>query len=220
MFVLRNDITRMIFGQALFGHSRFGPSELNFVAAFLGIFSLVLFSSTLIPVLVRAFFALKDTITPVKVAFLAIFSNLILCWFFIWLLGRNLFCQNKLAVFFGVAPNNVPSLGLGLAVAVTSLLQFFVLSIWLRKKLVTFRPNVFKSGIPRIFVAGVLMALVVWILWRFWFGTIAAFGFWNLFIGLAIITIFGLLVYCLFCFLLKCDYPKVVWRSLAEQFKK
>lgn len=219
-FILRRGIVKLVFGQSIFGHVRFGPGELNLLATFFGIFSLALFAGVLIPFLVRVFFALQDTLTPVYAAFSAIVFNLFASFFSIHLLSNNLFLQGKIAVFLGVDPTRVPSLGLVFALALANFLQFFLLLFWLKKKLPSFRFRIFMGEVFKIIFSGFLMAVLVYTIWHFVGGVFFLFGFFNLLVGLMFILFAGFSAYCLICFMLKCDYLRIIWRSTAEQFRK
>jgi len=72
LILLRGQITRLILG---YGYFKFIDTKLT--AAVLGVLALSLFAQATIPLLVRAFYALKDTKTPFYASFVAVFVNLI-----------------------------------------------------------------------------------------------------------------------------------------------
>ena len=105
----------------LFGYSRFDSAAIDLIAATLLTFLLGLTAHALIAILARAFYARKDTRTPVAAAILAVVVNSTLA--------------GVLAVPLGLP-------GLGLAIAIAAWLETIALLVVLRRSLpeLAFRP--------------------------------------------------------------------------------
>ena len=110
---------------------------------------LIAFSS--VNVLARAFFALGDTRTPMKISVFCLMVNLILSAALIFPLGQG---------------------GLGLANTATSICNVSLLAYWLRRKLATLEMEPLRAALLPLAVAGILAGLVAWFGWQFWEGRI------------------------------------------------
>jgi putative peptidoglycan lipid II flippase len=110
---------------------------------------LVAFSS--VNVLARAFFALGDTKTPMKISVFCLTLNLILAAVLILPLQQG---------------------GLGLANTATSICNVCLLAFWLRRKLTTLEMGPLGATFLPLAVAGILAGLVAWGGWQFWEGKI------------------------------------------------
>lgn len=116
-FIFSFSIVKIIF---LTG--KFSFSSVQLTASLLRIFSISIVFNALYFLIVRAFFALQDTRTPTIVTFLAVILNLLLAIFFIQY------------IFSG--PERI--LGLALAFTISSIFEFSLLFLILKKRLKTF----------------------------------------------------------------------------------
>jgi len=131
IFILRNQIVNIILG-----HGQFSQLSVRLTATSLGLFCLGLFAATLIPLVLRAFFALQDTKTPTFIAILAMVLNIVLSFGFVSLLKEPTFLQASLVKIFRLEMiENIQVLGLPLAFSLISIFQFILLLIFLFKKL-------------------------------------------------------------------------------------
>lgn len=138
IFVFRNQIIEIIYKTGSFGE---GATSLT--AASLGIFTLGIFATTLIPLLLRAFFALQDTKTPTMIAIIAMILNIILCLGFVKLLSfSNIFQMSLVKIFSLQGIENISVIGLPLAFSIDSILQFAILAVILLHRI-----NTKKTGI-------------------------------------------------------------------------
>jgi len=131
IFVLRNQIVNIILG-----YGQFSQVSVQLTAASLGLFCLGLFAATLIPLVLRVFFAFQDTKTPTLIAIFAMLLNIILSFAFVSLLKEPSFLQASLIKIFKLeAIENIQLLGLPLAFSLISIFQFILLLTFLFKKL-------------------------------------------------------------------------------------
>jgi putative peptidoglycan lipid II flippase len=125
-------------------------------------------------VIVSGFYAIQDTVTPVKVAVIALGTNLIL----------------SLVL---MAP--MKHSGLAFALSLSSAMQFFLLILFLKKKVhVGNFKYVFVSGIKFAFAAAV-MGLGVKYFNSKWLVMDSGLGLWILVIKLTTLIIIGLVIY-------------------------
>jgi len=127
--------------ELLFGYGHFGPASVELTASALLILLLALPSEALIAILARAFYAARDTLTPVFAAILAVAIN----------------------ITFGIVAVTVLGLGLGgiaLGIALGSWAEALLLLVVLDRRMPTFLPSdVLRAGAPAAaasLVAGVV----------------------------------------------------------------
>ncbi len=168
MIVFRAQIVRLILGTG-----KFDWQDTILTLKTLGYFSLGLVGFSTVPLLARGFYAIKDTLTPVKIGFFALIINLI---------GNLVFSR-----FLGVA-------GLALASALAALFNAFALLFILGKIIPELDlTKIFSSGVKYLSVSLLTGILAYWGLFLFdpffdthtvlgLFGqTIFAFGFAAIF---------------------------------------
>lgn len=132
IFIFRNQIVSIIYRYGQLGES----SALQLISTSLGLFSLGIFATCLIPLVLRAFFALKDTKTPTVIAIAAMVLNIFLSFSFVWLLGFVNTFQLFMIRFFSLqGVGNIAVIGLPLAFSVDSILQLFLLVYFLNRKI-------------------------------------------------------------------------------------
>ncbi|MFZ1626903.1 MAG: murein biosynthesis integral membrane protein MurJ [Candidatus Moraniibacteriota bacterium] len=132
--IFRAEIVRIVLGTGVFNWE---DTILTFTV--LGWLSASLFAQSLIPLFVRAFFALQDTKTPL---FAALFSELVHISLILFLLPR--FAIAGIAIAFSVG-----------AITNVALLYFF-----LRRRVVAWRDWDFLSGVGRILGIALIAAVV------------------------------------------------------------
>lgn len=131
IFIFRNQIIEIVLKSG-----RFDESSAQLASASLGLFSLGIFATSLIPLVFRAFFAFQDTKTPTIIALAAMLLNIVLSFGFVWLLSFDNFFQDFMIKFFSLEGiDNIAVLGLPLAFSIDSILQFILLMIFLKWKI-------------------------------------------------------------------------------------
>ncbi len=120
-------------------HGQFSQDYAKLTAASLGLLALGLFASSLIPLIFRAFFSWQDTKTPTLIAIISVGFNIIFSLFLTqFLKSPNLFHQFIKNFFSLKELRDISVLGLSLAVSLSSIFQFILLSLCLRNKLENF----------------------------------------------------------------------------------
>jgi putative peptidoglycan lipid II flippase len=131
IFVLKSQIIEIVLKTG-----RFGGSAVALSAACLGLFSLGIFATCLIPLVFRAFFALRDTKTPTIIAVFAMILNIALCFFFVNILSyQNCFSDFAIKIFSLQGIDDISVIGLPLAFSLDSIFQLFLLIFFLFNKL-------------------------------------------------------------------------------------
>ncbi|MSU76247.1 murein biosynthesis integral membrane protein MurJ [Patescibacteria group bacterium] len=136
MLLLRGQIVRLIFGAG-----KFDFSDTRYVASLLGILAVSLFAQALIPLMSKAFYALRNTKTPVIIAGVAMGLNII---------GALVFSH-----FFGV-------IGLAVALSAASVIQLGLLFFFLSGKVPELEDSTMFSGITKIVIAAAIMGLAMY----------------------------------------------------------
>ncbi len=158
LFVLRASIVRMILGTG-----NFGWTDTRLTAACLGIFSLGIIASSLIPIIVRAFFALQDTKTPLYISLLSIFLNIVFCLLFVWLFRF----QNGFSSFFSSALRlqdivQISVLAFPLSIILAGYFQLSLLFWFLKKKIGGFKEKEILHTLKKVLIASVFMIILVY----------------------------------------------------------
>jgi putative peptidoglycan lipid II flippase len=144
LFTLAEPIIRL-----LFQHGKFDAQSTAHVSFALMCLVPGLVSFSLVNILARAFYALKDTRTPMRVSVFCLATNLLLT-----------------GVFLFGTPMGAGSLGI--ANSLTSFCNLGLLIFALRKKLRTLEMDECTAQLPRLALAGVLAGAVAWLLRVYW----------------------------------------------------
>ena len=192
--ILRAQIVRVVLGSGAFDWN-----DTILTADTLAFFSLSLFAQSLIYLLARAFYALRDTKTPLWIATISAIVNIILCIY--------------LKKYFGV-------LGLALAFSFSAILQMSILWIVLRNKLGTLNESKILISLYKMSLAGILMAVITQALKYPLSNLVDMTKFWGIFTQGLIAGLVGLSVYGLICWLLKLDEMQEFVGSFQKRWLK
>ncbi|MEQ9031963.1 MAG: lipid II flippase MurJ, partial [Aggregatilineales bacterium] len=135
----------------LFERGEWDAVDTQATAWALGFFALGITGHGLLEVLSRAFYALADTWTPVRVGIAAMISNIVLSVIFIQFIGTD----GSLA--------RGPFAGLALANSLTTLIEAVVLWWLLKRRINGVHDRVVLMGALKTTVAAVLMGGIVWL---------------------------------------------------------
>lgn len=140
LMVLRFPIIRV-----LFQRGQFSSLSTNKAATTLLFYSIGLFSYAGVRIIVPCFYSLQDTITPVKIGAIALVSNIVLNLVLMWPLREG---------------------GLALATAISSMINFCILFLILRKRVGNLDGKRIISSFSRILLSASLMGLFCWLISR------------------------------------------------------
>lgn len=143
IFLLRAQIVRIVLGA---GH--FGWQDTILTSSILGYFAVSLFAQSLVPLLARAFFAMEDTWTPLRVGIASVSLNIFLSY----VLTRD---------FGGSLTLDLGPSGLALAFSIASIFQAGLLAILLRKKIKKIDGSKIVYSSIKIIAASVFAAIAL-----------------------------------------------------------
>lgn len=136
MMLLRAQITRLVYGAG-----KFDFTDTRFVTSLLGILVVSLFAQALIPLLTRAFYALRNTKTPVVISGIAMLVNLVLAI--------------SLSYYLGVV-------GLAIGFSAASIIQLALLFFFLSGKIPALEDREMLSVIGRVLIASLVMGAAIY----------------------------------------------------------
>ena len=175
----------------LFQGGRFDAHSSQVTAGALFFYSIGLFAYGAKRILQSCFFALKDTITPTKIAFLALVLNIIL---------------NTVLMF----PLKIS--GLALATSISGIISFFILFILLKRKIGDFNIKEIIFSFLRILLASLCMGLVCFFVSK---ETACLHKFLHL--SLALFT--GFISYIAFCSIFRVSEMRELWDWISKRNK-
>jgi putative peptidoglycan lipid II flippase len=182
--------------QTIFEGGRFDAYSTTQTANILFFYSIGLFAYGATKILQSCFFALKDTVTPTKVSFLALIVNITLNFILMF--------PMKLA-------------GLALATSISGINTCLILFFLLRKRLRPFNIKAILSSFVRILVASIFMGAICHL-----FSQTIFFLWSNIFyrlLNLGLLIIIGVISYIFFCFVFRVVELQELWRWLAQRRK-
>lgn len=182
LMLLRAQIVRIILGSG-----RFDWADTVGTADALALFALSIAFQAVSPLLIRAFYALKDSTTPLLIGMVAVAADII---------GNLL-----LAKSMGVA-------GLALSFSISSALQVALLWVTLRMKLGTLNESVLVRSLAKLTIAAVPMALAIQLAKNLLGERVDMDSFVGVFAQFAVSAAAGLAVYFGAAYLLKSEEAK------------
>lgn len=191
VFLLRAQIVRLVLGA-----EGFGWRETQLTAASLGIFTFAFFAGALIHILVRVFFSFQDTKTPVIASLISMISNIILCFFFVWVLGFNNFFHNIVANFLKIsAITNIEVVAFPLALFTSTIIHFLLLIYFLKKRVGFFHGLGLRNCLKKTLISSFIMANAMFFTMRFIGSNIKLNTFWAVFFQTSVASLVALIVY-------------------------
>lgn len=198
-YILRAHLIRLVFGAG-----RFDWTSTKLAAACFGIFMIPLFAQGLIYLISRAFYANKNTAIP---ALTSIFSILILrpmAYFLVWALSF----PNALSYFVAYVlriegMNNLAVVGLPLAVALDTLIQFAILLVLFKTKIREVQYKNLFLFFVKVLGATILAMIATYITRQIFGGFLGSSTFVILFLQTAIASGVGFLCYGIISHFLK-----------------
>lgn len=185
---LRAQIVRIILGVG-----KFDWADTILTLDSLGYFALSLFAQALIPLLVRAFYAFNNTLTPF---FIGLFSTLV-----------NVLASLYLSRHLGVA-------GLALAFSLASLVNAVLLWLVLKIKMGDLGEKIIIDSIFKVSLGGFFMALIIQLMKQILASFVDMQTFLGVFIQGAGAGLVGVSVFIIVCLLVKSTEMRLIINSL------
>ncbi len=172
IFLLKDQIVKIIFQTGAFS-----GSAVEITAACLGLYFLSTSAQCLVPIVLRGFFSLKDSITPTVVSIFFVLINTFLCFFFVNLSSYdNIFSQIIGNVFGFIALTDIKVLSLVLAFNFGLLFEFFFLICLFFRKVGNFGLKQTLISFLKILVSTAAMAMVLIAFLNYWPVSLPLFG--------------------------------------------
>lgn len=217
IFILRAQAVRLIYGTQVAGGGYFGWWETRLTASSLGAMSLSLFAACLIPFLGRAFFALHNTKTPLKIALFSIGLNMALSFLFVWLLKTPGFFQEWTVSFLKLKNlTDVSVLGLSLALSVSSIFQCILLFGALKIRLKNLEISKKKNIFLKMFLSAILASLTTYFSLKIVGVFVTTDKVFGLLLQTGVGALLGVAVYLFLCYLLDIKESKVIWKYICK----
>jgi putative peptidoglycan lipid II flippase len=193
IIVLRAQIVRLIYGT---GH--FSWDNTYWTTKALLFFSIGLIAQGLIPLLLKTFYAIQDTKTPLYISIIVMIVNAVL----------------SVSLPF-IAPLQLGVAGIALAFSVAGIVNALLLFVLLHEKIGALDPDhrIFESTF-RLVIASIFMGLVIHYSLYFFDLFVNNAYVVGLLIQTASATLVGILFYVLLTWLLKCEETKFVLEKL------
>ena len=151
--VLREQIIRTLLQNGLFS-----ALSAQLASSSLALFCLGVLASSLIPLLFRAFFSLKDTKTPTLIAVFSMLANIGLSLLFTYQESfLHVFLKD---VFSFERASDILVLGLPLAFSFSAIIQFFLMLFFLKSKLQKLNLKIIFNHFLRVLMASFAVMLV------------------------------------------------------------
>ncbi len=219
LFLLRAQLVRVVLGSL--GPGRFGWQDTRLTAACLGIFSVGIFASALIPFICRAFFSFKDTKTPTLIAVAGVSLNIFLSFYLTGILKSSSFLGSFIVRIFDLQGiNDVSVTGLPLAFSIAVVFQFILLLVFLYRKVGDFRIREILCSFEKVLVAVIFGGIFTYLTLYFVGDLVNMQTFFGVFTQGVLGGIVGTLIYLLLSLVLKSPELKIIKAAILKQFSK
>ncbi len=217
IFILRAQVTRLIYGTQIASGNYFGWWETRLTASSLGVLSLSLFAACLIPFLAKAFFALHNTKTPLKIALFSIALNVGLSFLFVWLLKTPGIFQSFSIKFLKLENlTDVSVLGLSLALSISTIFQFVFLLVGLKFKLKNLSLGKYKNIFLKMFFASLVASLAAYFCLKLIGGLLPTNKVFGLLAQTVSSGLIGGASYLFLCSSMGLKEPKLIWGHICK----
>jgi len=190
LFLLRAQVVRLVLGTG-----KFDWEDTYYTAATLGLFCLGLVGQALVPLTVRAFYALQDTKTPVFISVFAVALNI----------GLSLLFVNLMGV-----------VGLALAFSISSLFNLSLLYLMLHRRMKRLDDKAILITFLKSLTASVMMGLVIYGALYLVASVVDMQKAWGILTQASIAGLAGFGVYVVIAWIWKCEEISAVKKFLKR----
>lgn len=191
--VLRAQLVRVILGAG-----NFTWENTSDTAQTLGWFSISIFAQGLIPLLARSFYALEDTKTPTKIAFISIIVNII--------------CAYILTPHFGVQ-------GLGMAFSISSIINMLLLYLFLFARAEYLNNDKIFDSLLKITLNSIIAGFFANRALHLLSPLVDMRTFWGIFTQGLLAGLVGLIIYLILSILFKLDEVSLIKKKLFKTWR-
>lgn len=213
MIILRAQIVRLVLGSG-----KFDWEDTILTLNVLGILAISLFAQSLNLLFVRAFFALHDTITPLKSGIIGVFANVLVGYFVISYWDYFAPLLEKEIHLSGLKS---PVVGLALAYTVSQIAIFVFLLVGLHNKyLKNVDIKLLQKSLGKIALATLFMGAAAQIIKFFWGIFVPLQTFWAVAGQILISSVVAIAIYLFLCKILKCKELQIIRNECPKIFFK
>ncbi len=214
--ILRAQIVRLVLGGG-----DFGWAETRLTAAALGIFSLAIFFSSFVPLIVRVFFSLQDTKTPAIASVASVFLNVVAALVFTSFLREGGFLYPFIFTIFKL--EGIPDIrvvGLAFAVSLAAIFQFFILLYFLKKRMPDLPFMGIWNSFKKILVASLFMGMGAYFALKLAVVFVDLTTFWAVLFQASFSFSIGVVIYLIVLYGLKSRELKGILDTIKKKNKK
>jgi len=211
LIILRAQVVRIILGSG-----KFDWEDTILTLSVLGALAISLFAQSLNLLLARAFFALHNTVTPLKAGFVGVILNAGLGILIVkyWSVLAPFWEQQMR--FAGM---KAPIVGLAFSYSLSQIAIFFILFVSLYSRLNGMGTKEIKKAVNKICVATLFMGISAQFIKMLWGKIFPLSDVLNILSQIAVSSAVGILVYLFLCKVLKCKEINVLFNEY-EKAKK
>lgn len=211
IFVLRNEIVDIVLRTG-----NFGSTAAVITAAAFGLYCVSTAVQCLVPVILRGFFSIKDTITPTIISIVSVFTSICLSFFFVSLFnGDNLLVSLTKSILGVDGTVNFSVLGLTVAFNIGLIFEFLLLFFFFRRTVGDFGIKEIGVVFSKILLASLIMGIAAWCLLdplKSLFGD----SFAGVSLEFAIVCLVSFLIYGILTMVLKMEEVKEVKKIILK----
>jgi putative peptidoglycan lipid II flippase len=185
----------------IYQHGRFTAEMTRETAGALQFYAIGLVSYSALKVLTPAFYAIGKRNTPMLVSFLAIGTNLFLNWLFTFRLGWG-------------------HRGLAFSTSIVATINFILLYVLMWKQTRGLETRRMSSGLTRIVLAGVLLAVICWLANYWWLHEWEQMRFLRKLVALFLTIAFGGVAFFGAAFLLRVGEVHELWELVRGKLRR
>lgn len=214
-FFLRDHLMWLIYGTTL----KFGFQEIRLAGALLGVFALGVVFQSLIPIFVRAFFAMQNTKTPTFVSIFAIGLNVAFVFFLMRLLSfPNLFSQGITSFLHLEGFSDIRIVGLPLAILLSGAIQFLFLLMLLKRHIGAFFPRTLFLSLSKTIGAVLITGIAISAFLQIYEGMFFPLTYMQVLTQFLVVVAGGSIVYGVSAFLLRSHEMLSLWHPVEKSF--
>ncbi len=212
-YIFRAQLVRIILGTG-----KFSWLDTRLTAALLGVFAISIFSQSLIYLLTRAFYALKNTIIPFLINLLSIASTILLSLIFISIINGNQHTKFIAEILRIADLSNIKIVGIGLAFSLGSIINFIFLYIFLKRKIAINLFEKFKNSVIKTVLASFFTAPFTYFFLFIFSKIVNMETFWGILTQTAGSGLLTLMTFIFISKLLKSEELNKTFRFLKDYF--
>lgn len=207
--------------RVILGTGEFSWEDTRLTAAALGLFSLSIFAQSLIPLFLRAFFAMGNSKLPVLINSFSLVLNMFLSFYFVNLLKVNGNFRYVLGEILKVSDiPDISVLGLPLAFSVASIINLLILYFAISHKIKEYDSTKILFSVNRINISSFFAGVAVYFILHTTANFVDMHTFLGIFIQGFLAFLGGALVYLFFTYMFKVPEFFMFWQAFTLPIRR